>query len=323
MEQIHTKAFEAIQPFIHLATSTTSPSPRFLATLITNATSSPNTFVFAELLEAPAIQSLRSPETPAEYQPYLTLLEIFAWGTWQEYQTTPNLPRLNDAQSHKLRLLSLLTLSKTHNPLTYSTAIQSLSLSSHADLESLVTKAIFSSLISARLSPTTSPPIIKVNSVAPLRDIRPQSISTMISVLSEWQDRCRDVIGGIESEIAKIRADAERRYAREHARAERLERSVSGWNGDEDGSAGDGNAGGAGSKRSLRPSTGGSGRGGRKSGRGGGNKREFNATDGVETRHQAGRMGSEMDIDADFDGEDSERLTRNAKRMLGISGRSS
>ena len=86
MEQIHTKALEALQPFIHLATSTTSPSPRFLTNLITNATSSPNTFIFAELLETPEIQSLRSPGTPDEYQPYLTLLEIFAWGTWQDYQ---------------------------------------------------------------------------------------------------------------------------------------------------------------------------------------------------------------------------------------------
>jgi COP9 signalosome complex subunit 7 len=61
-------------------------SPRYIANIITNATSHPNTFVFAELLETPAIKSLRSPETPEEYQGYLKLLEIFAWGTWQEYQ---------------------------------------------------------------------------------------------------------------------------------------------------------------------------------------------------------------------------------------------
>ena len=87
MEQAQTRALEALQPFIHLANSNSATSPRFVANIITNATSSPHTYVFAELLETPTVQSLRSPETPPEYQSYLTLLEIFAWGTWQEYQS--------------------------------------------------------------------------------------------------------------------------------------------------------------------------------------------------------------------------------------------
>jgi hypothetical protein len=86
MEQTHTRATEALQSFIHLARSSSASSPRFIANLITNATSSPQTYVFAELLELPAVQALRSPETPVEFQGYLKLLEIFAWGTWQEYQ---------------------------------------------------------------------------------------------------------------------------------------------------------------------------------------------------------------------------------------------
>lgn len=66
--------------------SQTAPAPpRFVANLITNATSSPQTYVFAELLESPAVQALRAPETPDEFKGYLTLLEIFAWGTWEQY----------------------------------------------------------------------------------------------------------------------------------------------------------------------------------------------------------------------------------------------
>lgn len=86
MDQVHTRALEALQPFIHLANSNSATSPRFVANLITNATSNPHTYVFAELLETPTVQALRSKDTADEYQPYLTLLEIFAWGTWQEYQ---------------------------------------------------------------------------------------------------------------------------------------------------------------------------------------------------------------------------------------------
>lgn len=86
MDQTHVRALEALQPFIHLANSNSATSPRFIANLITNATSSPQTYVFAELLETETVQALASPDTPAEYQAYLKLLQIFAWGTWQEYQ---------------------------------------------------------------------------------------------------------------------------------------------------------------------------------------------------------------------------------------------
>ena len=88
MDHVHTRASEALQPFIHLANSNSATSPRFIANLITNATSNPNTYVFAELLEVPSVQALRSKETPEEYQQYFTLLELFAWGTWQDYQGT-------------------------------------------------------------------------------------------------------------------------------------------------------------------------------------------------------------------------------------------
>lgn len=96
MDHTHTRALEALQPFIHLANSNSATSPRFIANIITNATSSPQTYVFAELLETPTIQTLSSPDTPAEYQGYLKLLEIFAWGTWQDYQSelTCQIPNL-------------------------------------------------------------------------------------------------------------------------------------------------------------------------------------------------------------------------------------
>jgi COP9 signalosome complex subunit 7 len=79
MEQ--TKALNALEPFLALSKSATSP--RAASDLISQATSAPNTYVFAELLQTPNIQNLRSSE---EYASYLTLLEIFAWGTWEDYK---------------------------------------------------------------------------------------------------------------------------------------------------------------------------------------------------------------------------------------------
>ncbi|KAI5308649.1 hypothetical protein KEM55_005211 [Ascosphaera atra] len=86
MDKAHAKACEAIEPFVAQATSTQA-SPRFIANLISSATSSPSAYVFAELLEIQAVQSLRSPDTPQEYRAWLRVLEIFAWGTWKEYES--------------------------------------------------------------------------------------------------------------------------------------------------------------------------------------------------------------------------------------------
>ena len=87
MDQAQTRALAALEPFILLATTTKSPSHRFLADLITRATSAHGTYIFTELLQTAAIQSLRSPDTPPESAAYLTLLEVFSYGTYAEYKS--------------------------------------------------------------------------------------------------------------------------------------------------------------------------------------------------------------------------------------------
>ena len=82
MDSIQQKALNALEPFVLLSKSATSP--RAAADLVKQATSSTNTFVFAELLQSPNIQALSA--GPAEYAIYFTLLQIFAWGTWEDYQ---------------------------------------------------------------------------------------------------------------------------------------------------------------------------------------------------------------------------------------------
>ncbi|CRG92295.1 COP9 signalosome complex subunit 7 [Talaromyces islandicus] len=327
MEQAQSRALEALQPFILLTTSSTASSPRFIANIINNATSSPNTFVFAELLETPAVQSLRSPETPAEYRGYLKLLEIFAWGTetnrgpFSATTATPGLPELSKEQTLKLRLLTLLTISSTARPLTYQALMEALSIPNASELESLVTTAIYSSLIKARLSPASNPPTVNVTAVAPLRDVQPQAVSSMISVLTEWEGRCGDVISGIEAEIAKIKDQAVKNRKREQERAQILEKAIA--NGNASASRN--------SKSNVRGSKSGFRPGGQASGSNN-NKREYSGDDieeddgyfdngsdgGVDT------LGSNMDID---EGSGASRgtsatATRQAKRLLGVGRKS-
>ena len=82
MDQTQQKALSALEPFVLLSKS--ANSPRAAADLVKQASSSPNTFVFAELLQTPNIQALAT--APPEHASFLTLLQIFAWGTWADYQ---------------------------------------------------------------------------------------------------------------------------------------------------------------------------------------------------------------------------------------------
>jgi COP9 signalosome complex subunit 7 len=84
MDPLQLPALNALEQYLALASAATSP--RAASDLISQATSAPNTYVFAELLAKDNIQALRSAEE--QYARWLTVLEMFAWGTWAEYQCT-------------------------------------------------------------------------------------------------------------------------------------------------------------------------------------------------------------------------------------------
>jgi COP9 signalosome complex subunit 7 len=74
--------FTDLSPQPYIALSKSANSPRAAADLVVKATSDPNTTVFAELLETPNIQKLAQNE---EYKGFLTLLQIFSWGSYGDY----------------------------------------------------------------------------------------------------------------------------------------------------------------------------------------------------------------------------------------------
>ncbi|KAI5202616.1 hypothetical protein E4T39_04703 [Aureobasidium subglaciale] len=214
-----TRATNALAPFLALSKSATSP--RAAADLITQATSATNTYVFGELLQTPNIQSLRD---DPQYGNHYTLLELFAWGTWAEYQAlSSSLPPLSPTQEHKLRLLTLLTLAAqtTNNtPLTYSNLQAALSLPSPLALERLVTDAIYADLLTATLNPAQS--IVAISSIAALRDLSPGSVTSMMASLDAWSNRCDDVLKSLEMQMKMVQEAAERRSREEAMRAEQI-----------------------------------------------------------------------------------------------------
>jgi COP9 signalosome complex subunit 7 len=75
------RATNALESYILL--SKDAKSPRAAADLVLRATSDPNTYVFVELLHMANIFALQQVE---EYAGHYKHLEIFAWGTWSDYQ---------------------------------------------------------------------------------------------------------------------------------------------------------------------------------------------------------------------------------------------
>jgi COP9 signalosome complex subunit 7 len=191
------------------------------------ATSAPNTFIFTDLLQAPQIQALASSD---EFAPYLSLLQIFSYGTYSSYTSTPGLPDLNDAQRLKLRQLSLLTLARkdahaTSNAdptLSYASLQRALDLPSRQSLEELVISAIYAGLLKAQLNPKDS--LVQINSVSPLRDVAPTAIDGLLSRLEAWAERCDMTLQNLEEQMNNLRAGADRRAAQEAARAAEMAR---------------------------------------------------------------------------------------------------
>lgn len=125
----------------------------------------------------------------------------------------PNLPPLSDLQSHKLRQLTLLSLSASPSNLTYPHLLTTLSLPTVRALEDLVISTIYSGLLTAKLNTQTQR--VDVSSVSPLRDLRPGSIPALNSALGAWEVRCIAVLDDLENQIKEIKQKALERRKRE------------------------------------------------------------------------------------------------------------
>ncbi|KAI1771945.1 hypothetical protein F4818DRAFT_184251 [Hypoxylon cercidicola] len=217
MEQ--TKALNALEPYLALTKSATAP--RAAADLVTQATSNPNTYVFAELLQTPQIQALSQ---SADYASYLQLLEIFSYGTFATYLAAPSLPRLNDAQTLKLRQLSLLTLARDPHNLSYTSLQRDLGLADARAVEDLVISAIYADLVEAQLDPRNQ--TVHVSSVSPLRDLAPNSVPAVLTALQAWSGRCTETLADLEAQVAAIKDAAARRQDEKREWAETQARLV-------------------------------------------------------------------------------------------------
>lgn len=91
-------------------------------------------------------------------------------------------------------------------------------------LEDLIISSIYAGLLSAKLDTLQSR--VDVSSVSPLRDLRPNSVPTMVAVLDDWDSRCVGVLGEIEIHIKEIRRKATETRKRELENEKMLEKAM-------------------------------------------------------------------------------------------------
>ncbi|KAF3167654.1 hypothetical protein TWF225_007878 [Orbilia oligospora] len=200
-----TKYLQALEEFIVLGKS--APGAAAVAN-IQKCISSPNCFVFAELLELPNVQALQNDPDHAKW---LEALKLFAYGSYMDYKhqrtTSPNsLPDLSPPQLTKLKQLSLITIASTEpHKLTYPSLQSLLDIPNTRLLEDLIISAIYASLLDAKLD--TANQRVEVSSTAG-RDVAPGDITNMIAALESWSSSCSSVLTEIEAQIASIQASA-------------------------------------------------------------------------------------------------------------------
>lgn len=177
------------------------------ADLINRATSAPNTYIFTELLSQPNIAALAFSPDPSSTAWHTHLL-LFSHGLYSTYLSTPDLPPLNVVQTLKLRQLSLLTLSRSKSALTYPSLLSHLHLGNARELEDVVISAVYAGLLVAKLNPARQE--VQVSSVAPLRDVPPQTVAGIVATLAAWSARCDATLAELEGTVGRLRADAAR-----------------------------------------------------------------------------------------------------------------
>jgi COP9 signalosome complex subunit 7 len=123
------------------------------------------------------------------------------------------LPKLSPSQHQKLLLLSLLPLARDNKPLSYSKLQSALSLPNVEALESLITNALYTDLIDGALDPHNQ--VVHIDSVAPLRDLRPGSVPTLTQAFESWSAQCASTLAELQKEIDLVNDKAKAKAQRD------------------------------------------------------------------------------------------------------------
>ncbi|KAF8168507.1 hypothetical protein B0H34DRAFT_793099 [Crassisporium funariophilum] len=203
-----------LEPFMLMAKSLKGAAA---AKLIQDATSAPGVFVFSELLELPNIQELGKSD---QHQKFLSLLQLFSYKTYQDYlrasilhsggwklmkpEHKDILPPLNQAQTTKLKHLTIVSLAADRRILPYADLLQALDISSVRELEDLTIDAIYLDLLQGKLDQKEEQ--LEVTYTMG-RDFEPGKLEQVLAALQDWASTTSAVLTTLDNKINSIASE--------------------------------------------------------------------------------------------------------------------
>ncbi|KAH7923768.1 hypothetical protein BV22DRAFT_1092256 [Leucogyrophana mollusca] len=185
-----------LEPFLLMSKSAKGAAA---AKLIQDATSAPGVFVFAELLELPNIQELANSEQHAQF---FSLLQLFSYRTYKDYiQHKDSLPPLNQAQTIKLKYLSIVSLASERRILPYSFLLQELQMPTIRELEDLIIDAIYLDILRGKLDQKEQQLEIEYTMG---RDLEPGKAESVLVALQNWAATTSSVLAALDQELETV-----------------------------------------------------------------------------------------------------------------------
>ncbi|KAI9566973.1 hypothetical protein HD554DRAFT_2111667 [Boletus coccyginus] len=166
------------------------------AKLVQDATSAPGVFVFAELLELPNIQELAASE---QHAPFLSLLQLFSYRTFRDYlEHKDSLPPLNQAQTTKLKYLTIVTLATERHILPYTLLLEELQVATIRELEDLIIDAIYLDVLRGKLDQKEQQLEIEYTMG---RDLEPGKLEKLLEALQNWATTTAVVLSELDQKL--------------------------------------------------------------------------------------------------------------------------
>eukprot|EP00163_Fabomonas_tropica_P028940 TRINITY_DN6022_c0_g1_i1.p1 TRINITY_DN6022_c0_g1~~TRINITY_DN6022_c0_g1_i1.p1 ORF type:complete len:226 (+),score=45.76 TRINITY_DN6022_c0_g1_i1:116-793(+) len=139
-----------------------------------------------------------------EHAPAVTLLEVFAYGTYQDYlqqHSNGSVPSITDDAARKLKQLSILSYAQKERTLDYTFLLTALGLENVRALEDLIIDGMYHGLMKGKLDQKAGQFV--VHSVMG-RDVRSDQIKGLLDQLSAWASTTDQLLQGMQDKVGYI-----------------------------------------------------------------------------------------------------------------------
>jgi len=128
-----------------------------------------------------------------ECKKHYDLLEIFAYGTYDDYKNrVSTLPELTAKMDLKLKQLTIVQLASENRTIPYNILLEKLNMQSLRELEDLIIECMYQGLLEGKLDQEKL--LFQVDQTIG-RDIKPSDIDRIIAELTNWQKKIRNPVG--------------------------------------------------------------------------------------------------------------------------------